>query len=82
MSILDEVLAEQGKPTSCATCNWLETRPRAEQAEWDVIMADKTVQHAAIHRTLVKREAAVAGQLVSRASIANHRLNLHRRPKT
>ena len=74
MGLVDELKADQGKPTSCGVCTYLRTRPEAEQIEWDEALMDRSFTHASIQRALDRR----AEGIVSRSSIENHRNNRHK----
>ena len=73
MSLLDELRADQGKPTQCAVCRYLEGIKKSECAEWDLAMADRSFTSASIHRALQARQAPVG-----RSSVESHRANRHR----
>lgn len=75
VSILDELRADSKQPSSCRACDWIASRPEAEQKEWDAACADRSFTHAAIFRAMQRRESKVG-----RGSIENHRQNAHRKP--
>lgn len=75
-SLIDELRGDQGRPTQCLVCAWLDGRPAAEQKEWDAALADRAAfTHSSIHRALSRRDVKI-----SRGSVENHRTNGHRRP--
>lgn len=82
-SLMDELRADQGRPTQCTACAWIKTRPPAEQAEWHEAMRSHSavVSHASIHRAIIKRIEASGvkydGPLVGRGSVEHHRKNAH-----
>lgn len=83
VSLLDELRADQGKPTQCAVCMWIDTRPPAEQAEWHEAMRQHStvITHASVHRAILRRidaeGASYTGPRVGRGSVEGHRKNLH-----
>ena len=76
-TLLDELRADQGKPTQCVVCRWIETLSPGEQQEWDTACADRAFTHSSIFRALHRRESGV-----KRGSVENHRTNKHRQPKS
>lgn len=75
LSVLDDVRAEFNVQTNrCQTCVWLEQQPADEQVQWDAVMADSTIPHAAIFRAAKKR-----GFPRNSGSIEGHRSNMHQK---
>ena len=72
-SLRDELRADQGKPTQCTVCRWLNTLDAAAAAEWREVLADGSFTHASIHRALLRRDANV-----SRSGIEGHRTSGHK----
>lgn len=72
-SLLDEIRADQGKPTQCGLCRWLVDRPQKEREEWEAAFVDRSFTHASIHRALQRR-----GANITRGSVENHRANGHK----
>lgn len=52
MSILDEIKADISAPIRCRTCTWLHEQPKEERDQWIAAFRDKTLQTAAIARTM------------------------------
>jgi hypothetical protein len=73
VSLRDEIAADQGKPTQCALCRWLNTLDRKERTEWVEVLADRAFTHASIHRALLRRNAPVG-----RTSVETHRTGGHK----
>lgn len=55
MSILDEIRADQGKPTQCQFCIWLRTQSKSDQAEWQAALEDRTITTSSIQRAVARR---------------------------
>lgn len=73
-SVLSDVQAEFTVQTNqCQTCVWLVSRSKAEQAEWDAVMADKILPHRAIWRAMRKR-----GFDRGDGTVSGHRNSMHR----
>lgn len=72
-SLRDELAADQGKPTQCSMCKWLESLDAKTRAEWAEVLADRSYTHASIHRAILRREAPV-----TRGSVEGHRTNGHK----
>jgi hypothetical protein len=76
-TLLDELRADQGRPTQCQVCVFIESRPTDEQKEWDSACADRSFTHSSVHRALMRRKyEGTKGP--SRTSVENHRKNSHR----
>lgn len=71
-SLIDELRADQGRPTQCVLCAWLAQMPAAERAEWAVVAADRSFTIASLYRAAKKR-----GFPSGPASIENHRKREH-----
>lgn len=75
MGIAEEVAAAGRPPRmGCGVCDFIATRPDAEQAEWDAVM-ERHVSHRAIHRVLVAHGYDAA----SENPVIAHRTRRHRR---
>ena len=83
VSLLDELRADQGKPTQCVVCLWIEAQPAPERADWHQAMLAHTsiYTHASIHRAILRRVEAsgssYTGPVVGRGSVEGHRKNRH-----
>lgn len=73
LSLVDELRADQGKPTQCGLCRWLQQLTEAERAEWQGALDDRSFTHASIHRAIARRNGNV-----TRGSVENHRTSGHR----
>ena len=73
MTLIDELRADQGKPTQCALCIWLGTRTDPERKEWAAVTVDRSFTHASVFRAAKKR-----GYTGGTSSIETHRKNEHR----
>lgn len=54
-TILDEIRADQGKPTQCQFCLWLSSQPAADRAQWNEALADRTITTSSIQRAVARR---------------------------
>lgn len=73
MTLLDELRADGAKRSSCAACDWLDSRSPDERAEWQQAMSDKSISAPTIWRAMVKRGFTLTDYAVKR-----HRSNEHR----
>lgn len=71
-TLIDELRADQGKPTQCGFCLWLAGRTDAERKEWAVAAADRSFTHSSIFRAAKKR-----GYPAGLSSVETHRKNGH-----
>lgn len=72
-TLRDEIAADQGKPTQCAVCRWLDTLDPKSAADWRDVLADRSFTHASIHRAMARRDSGVG-----RSSVETHRSGAHK----
>ena len=80
-TLIDELRADQGKPTTCAACLWISGLSAEQQKQWDAAMADRSFTHASIHRA-IQRRMPEDGQGIGSSSVAKHRSSKHRVPRS